>query len=142
MTVDGAGRITVTGDGTGTGSGSSDGALLTTRLTAGGAPDPTFGRGGDGKVATQGLPDGSFPTCGATRTASGGLLTGFGSTLVQLTSRGARRAAFAPAGVLEIAQPENLGINAVERWDPRRVVAAGSAGQSLYLSRYVLPKRR
>ena len=92
-------------------------------------------------MATQGLSDGAFPTCGATRTVNGGLVAGVGSTLVQLTSRGARRAAFAPGGMLQIAQPPDLAINAVERWDPRRVVSAGSAGDALYASRYVLPKR-
>ena len=136
MTVDGSGRITVTGDGTG----DSGSALLTTRLIASGAPDPSFGRSGDGRVATEGLPEGDFTTCGASRMANASLVAGVGSTLVQLTSRGARRSAFAPGGMLTISAPADVAVNAVERWDRRRIVVAGSAGNDLYVARYRVPR--
>jgi len=144
MGVDGTGRVTVTGDGTGnTGS-----ALLTTRLTPGGVPDPTFGRAGTGTVMTEGLPDGDFTTCGATGTANDGLIAGVGSTLVHLTARGARRSAFGPGGMVEIAQPQNVAVNAVARVeshrgpDSRRIVVAGSAGNDIYVARYLVPPPR
>ena len=138
MTVDALGRITVTGDGT-TNAGAG---LLTTRLTAAGAPDPSFGRSGDGRVVTTGPSDGNATTCGAALTANGSLTVGVQSQLAQLTARGARRAHFAPGGVLAITQPADVEINAVSRSDSRRVVVAGSAGNDIYVARYLLPPRR
>ena len=138
MTVDALGRITVTGDGT-TNAGAG---LLTTRLTAVGAPDPSFGRSGDGRVVTTGPSDGNATTCGAALTANGSLTVGVQSQVAQLTARGARRARFAPGGVLAITQPADVEINAVSRTDSRRVVVAGSAGNDIYVARYLLPPRR
>ena len=130
MTVDALGRITVTGDGT-TNAGAG---LLTTRLTAVGAPDPSFGRSGDGRVVTTGPSDGNATTCGAALTTSGSLTVGVQSQVAQLTARGARRARFAPGGVLAITQPADVEINAVSRTDSRRVVVAGSAGNDIYVA--------
>ena len=138
MTVSASGAVTVTGDGT-TPAGAG---LLTTRLTPDGVPDPGFGSSGDGRVVTTGPSDGNATTCGAAATGAGGLLTGVESALVQLNGRGARRARFAPAGVLPITQPDSVEINAVARAGKRRYVVAGNSGESLYAARYIVPRRR
>ena len=137
MTVDSAGRITVTGDGS-TGSGA---ALLTARLTSSGAPDPSFGAADDGRVTTQGLRKDSITTCGATISPAGVLTAGVGSNLAQLGPAGAVNEAFAPKGLLRIADPRRVTVNAVGSAGSRRVVVAGAAGRDIYVARYLLPSQ-
>lgn len=133
MGVDRRGRITVTGDG----SVGAAPALLTTRLTAGGRLDSSFGTGG--RAVTPGLRGGSDTTCGAALGPAGTLTAGVGVSLAQLLPGGTANGAFAPGGVLRIAAPRGVGINAVVLPGGRRAVVAGFAGSSLYVARYLLP---
>jgi uncharacterized delta-60 repeat protein len=135
MTISSGGRIVVTGDGS-TGPGA---AVLSARLTARGVLDPSFGNGG--RAVTRGLLSGdSDTTCGAASSAVGALTVGVGATLAQLRPDGAPNGRFAPGGLLRIAQPRGVSVNAVARSGSQRVVVAGSAGNALYVARYRLPK--
>ena len=135
MAIDELGRITVTGDGT-TQAGAG---LLTTRLTASGVPDTSFGASGDGRAVTVGPKKGDFTTCGAAPTANGSLTVGAGPTLVQLSSAGVANAGFAAGGRLEIKRPPRVELDAVNRSGSRRIVVAGTAGSAIYVARYLLP---
>ena len=133
--ADSQGRFTVTGDGsTGTGN-----QFLTTRLTAAGQPDPTFGTSGDGRAITPGSPSSNLTTCGATVTAAGILTTGVGRTLAQLNTAGAPNTSFGRGGLVQVAEPKGVAINAVARAPKRRIVVAGSAKKAIYVGRYRLP---
>jgi uncharacterized delta-60 repeat protein len=138
MTVDARGRITVTGDGTI----GATAALLSARLRPRGVFDRSFGRARNGRVVTPGLRGGDDTTCGATASAAGSLIVGVGSTLVKLRPDGAANTGFARGGVLRIAKPPQVEINAVARSGSRRVVVAGSAGDRVYVARYLRPRRR
>jgi hypothetical protein len=70
MTLAPSGRATVTGDG----STAAVDAILTTRLTAAGVPDPSFGTAGDGRVVIPGASAEDDTTCGAATRA--GVLVG------------------------------------------------------------------
>jgi hypothetical protein len=134
MTLNPSGRATVTGDG----STAAGNAILATRLTAAGAPDPSFGPAGDGRVVLQGASGGEDTTCGAAY--SGGVFTlGAGSTFAQILTDGTPNGSFAPGGIDNIGAPANIGINAVALPGNDRAVLAGFAGGDLYVSRYVLP---
>jgi len=136
MTLDPSGRATVTGDA----STDTAGVILTARLTATGALDPSFGPGGDGRVAIPGT-NGDAVTCGAA--ASGGVFTlGVGSSFAQLLQDGTPNENFAAGGVTNIGTPADLGINAVVLPRPHVAVLAGAAGTSLYVSRWLLPPSR
>jgi uncharacterized delta-60 repeat protein len=129
------GRIMVTGDGSaGTGN-----ALLTTRLTRQGAPDLSYGGAGTGFAVTPGVRSSSDTTCGATSSAAAALTVGVGSSLGQLRPDGSPNASFAAGGLLNIARPRRLDINAVVPAGARRVVLAGAAGNAVYVARYRLP---
>ncbi len=133
MAADRRGRITVTGDG----SVGAAPALLTTRLTAGGRLDASFGAAG--RAVTPGLRGGSDTTCGAALGPAGTLTAGVGVSLAQLLPGGAPNGAFAPGGVLRITAPRGVGTNAVVLPGGRQAVVAGFAGSSLYVARYLLP---
>lgn len=133
MAVDGGGRITVTGDGS-LGAGA---AILSTRLSARGALDPTFGSGG--RAVTSGPSSDSVTTCGASGTASGGLTVGAGSALARLLPSGAPDGRFARGGVVRIAAPRGANVNAVVRAGAGRIVVAGFAGNAVYVARYLAP---
>lgn len=135
MSQDSQGRITVTGDSTNFG-----GAMLSTRLTAAGAPDSSFGNSGDGRVITPGWANNdNFTTCGAALTGGKTLTAAAGPIAMQLTSAGSTRPSFGPGGLLRITDPTGVGINAVRRSAFRRVIFAGSAGADLYLAQYRIP---
>jgi uncharacterized delta-60 repeat protein len=138
LTVDARGRITVTGDG----SVGATNALLSNRLRPRGVLDRSCGKARNGRVVTPGLSEGDETTCGATASAAGSLIVGVGSTLVKLRPNGAANHGFARRGVLRIAKPRNVDISAVARSGSRRVVLAGSAGDRVYVARYVRPRRR
>jgi uncharacterized delta-60 repeat protein len=129
------GRIMVTGDG----SAGTENALLTTRLTPQGTLDLSYGGAGNGFAVTPGVRSSSDTTCGATSSAAGGLTIGVGSSLGQLKGDGSPNARFAGGGLLHIARPRRLDINAVTRAGARRVVLAGAAGNAVYVARYRLP---
>ena len=132
LTVDGRGRITTTGDGsTNRGAG-----LLSARLTSGGRLDRTFGTGG--RATTPGLTGFSTTTCGATTTAAGALTAGVSDTLVRLHVGGRPDTRFARGGVLRIRRPGKVAVEAVVPSGSRAVVIAGSAGNSVYLARYLV----
>ena len=135
MTVDSRGRTTVTGDGS-TGPGA---ALLSARLTSSGRLDPSFGTAG--RSVVPGLLNSSDTTCGAAPAAAGGLTVGVGHTLAALQSNGAANTRFAPGGILTITKPAHVGINALARSGSYSFVAAGFAGDNLYVARYLLPTR-
>lgn len=133
------GRATVTGDGS-IGNGN---AILTTRLTAAGAPDASFGPAGDGRVVIPGASGGEDTTCGAA--AKGGVFTlGAGSSFAELLQDGTPNGNFAPGGITNIGTPADLGINAVVLPSPHSAVLAGSVGNgsNLYVSRWLLPPSR
>jgi uncharacterized delta-60 repeat protein len=134
MTLDADGRATVTADG----APAAGDAILTTRLTAAGVPDPSFGTAGDGRSVIPGASGGEDTTCGAATT--GGVFTlGAGASFAQLLADGTPNATFAPGGITNIGTPADVGINAVVLPSPDRAVLAGSAGNDLYVSRFVVP---
>ena len=134
MTLDADGRATVTADG----SPAAGNAILTTRLTAAGVLDPSFGTAGDGRAVIPGASSGEDTTCGAA--ASEGLFTiGAGASFAQLLPDGTPNANFAPGGITNIGTPANVGIAAVVLPTPGSAVLAGFAGTVLYVSRFVLP---
>jgi uncharacterized delta-60 repeat protein len=133
--VDGEGRITVTGSGS---VGSKKG-ILTARLDPAGMLDPSYGEDANGRVFTPGGRGDSFPQCGATVSANGTLTAGVGSTLAQLTPAGSPNPRFGRGGIVKVTKPRGVGINAVAPSGRSRVVVAGSARNSLYVARYLLP---
>jgi hypothetical protein len=134
MTTDGRGRIIVTGGG-----GTRRSALLTARLTPGGALDPAYGGSGNGRTSTPGVGGNAITTCGATATSAGALTVAVQSTVAQLRPDGLANRRFAPGGVIEIAKPAQVFVNALIASGARRLVMAGSAGNAIYVSRYRLP---
>jgi uncharacterized delta-60 repeat protein len=118
MTVDGRGRITVTGGG-----GTLRYALLTARLTQRGALDRAY----------------AITTCGAMATRAGQVTVGVQSKLAQVLPDGRPNSRFAPRGVLKIARPRQVFVNAVVGSRLRRIVVAGSAGNAIYVGRYLPP---
>lgn len=135
LVADAYGGVTITGDGTtmaGVG-------LLSTRLTAAGEPDPSFGPSGDGRAVTAGPAGDEFTTCGAAPTRGSTTTVGVGSILTQLSSAGTAVPGFAADGRLMIKRPRKVEVNAIARSGAGRVVAAGLAGHDLYVARYRLP---
>ena len=130
---DARGRLTVPGNG----SNGSAGAVLSIRLTPAGALDPAFGTGGRSSVP--GPSGASATTCGAVPAPGGGLTVGVGTTLARITAAGAADPAFGPGGRVRITSPSGVGLNAVATSTSRSVVAAGSAGSRLYVSRWLNP---
>jgi uncharacterized delta-60 repeat protein len=136
MTTDGRGRIVVTGGG-----GTRRSALLTARLTPRGVLDRTYGGSKNGRATTPGVGGNAITTCGATSTRAGVLTVGVQSRLAQLLPDGLPNRRFARGGVARIASPGQVFINALIPSGSRRFVMAGSAGNAIYLSRYLLPRR-
>jgi uncharacterized delta-60 repeat protein len=132
LTVDGRGWITTTGDG----STSRGAGLLTARLTARGTLDRAFGAGG--RASTPGLSSFSTTTCGATTTSAGALTAGLADTLVRLRAAGAPDTRFARGGVLRVRRPSAVAVQSVAPSGSRALVIAGSAGNSIYLARYLV----
>jgi len=132
MTTDRRGRITVTGGGAAS-------ALLTARLTGGGALDRSYGSNRNGRSVMPGAGGNAITTCGAAATPAGALTAGVQSTLAQLLSNGRPNTRFARRGVFTIVRPRGVFINAVLRSGPQRIVLAGSAGNAMYVARYLLP---
>jgi hypothetical protein len=60
----------------------------------------------------------------------------------QLLQDGTPNGNFAPGGITNIGTPPDLGINAVVLPGPHSAVLAGSAGNNLYVSRWLLPPSR
>jgi uncharacterized delta-60 repeat protein len=136
MTVDGRGRITVTGGG-----GTHSNALFTARLSRRGALDPSYGGAGNGRAITPGVGGNAITTCGVTSTKAGEVTVAVQAKLTQLLPDGLPNKRFAPGGVFRIATPKHVFINALVIPGPR-LVAAGSAGNTIYVGRYLLPARR
>lgn len=134
MAIDDAGRIVITGSGNSTAAG-----LMTARLTPNGVPDPSFGSSGDGRARTSGPRGGNVTNCGALASARGATTVGIGSILTRLGPAGAPDTSFAPNGVLTVRTPKRVEINALAPWGANRVLAAGSAGRSLYVARFRVP---
>ncbi len=134
MTVDGRGRITVTGDG----SAGSAPALLTARTSARGVLDRGFGSSGNGRAVLPGLESDSTTTCGATVSRTGVLTAGVSRTLARLRSNGSPDRGFSNAGRLRITRPAGVAIQAVVPSGTGAVLIAGSAGNNIYVARYLL----
>jgi len=134
MTVDGRGRITVTGGG-----GTHRSALLTARLTQRGGLDRSYGSARNGRASTPGIGGNAITTCGITSTRAGLLTVAVQSKLAQLLADGRPNTRFAPRGVFTIAKPKQVFINSLVGSGPRRIVVAGSAGNAIYVGRYLLP---
>ena len=51
-----------------------------------------------------------------------------------------RRTTVSPdGGVINIAKPQHVNLNAIARSGSRQVVLAGSAGDAMYIARYSVP---
>jgi uncharacterized delta-60 repeat protein len=129
MVLDSRGRIVVTG------ADLDAPDLLTARLTPNGALDSSFGTGG--RVVTSGLGGNSGTNCGAAADSRNAVTVGMGATLVQLTSTGVPNTNFGPGGFVPIGTPPQVSLFAVTRAGAGRIVLAGSAGQAVYLARYL-----
>ena len=64
------------------------------------------------------------------------------STLAQQLPDGMSNGRFAPGGIFSIAKPKQVFINALAGVGLRRMVVAGSAGNAIYVGRYLLPVGR
>jgi len=129
------GRATVTGDGT---IGPTN-AIMSIRLTANGTLDSTFGTGG--RAIILGSSGGEDTTCGAAG-ASGVFTVGAGSSFAQLLQDGSPNGTFAYGGITDITTPDQVAVNAVVLPHPHQAVLAGSAGNDLWVSRWLLPPGR
>jgi hypothetical protein len=136
MTVDGRGRITMTGGG-----GTHRYALLTARLTRRGVPDRSYGSARNGRSITPGIGGNAITTCGITSTRAGAVTVGVQSKLAQLLPNGLPNTRFAPGGVFQIDTPKQIFINALVG-SGQRIVVAGSAGDAIYAGRYLLQRTR
>ena len=132
-TIDQRGRITVTGGG-----GTRRSALLTARLTPRGVLDRSYGAARNGRTAVPGVGGDAITTCGDASTPAGEITVAIQSTLAQILPGGRPSHRFAPRGVFTISKPRRVFINSVLR-SGRRVVLAGSAGDKIYVGRYLLP---
>jgi uncharacterized delta-60 repeat protein len=135
MSVDGRSRITVTGGG----GDPVRSSLLTARLTRRGALDRSYGSAHDGRTTTPGIGGNAITTCGVALTRAGLLTVGVESKLTQILPNGRPDTRFAPRGVYPIARPKQVFINALVRSGARGLLVAGSAGNSIYIARYLLP---
>jgi uncharacterized delta-60 repeat protein len=133
MTVDQRGRITVTGGG-----GTRSSALLTARLTPRGALDRSYGSAQTGRAVIPGLGGNAITTCGDASTRTGEITVALQSTLAQVLPGGLPNVRFAPRGVFTISKPRDVFINSLVR-SGRHVLVAGSAGNKIYVGRYLLP---
>src|SRR5436190_13376784 len=134
MTDDGRGRITVMGGG-----GGGPYALFSARLTHRGALDRSYGSAGSGRVVTPGVGGNAITTCGAMATRAGQVTVGVQAKLAQLLPDGLPNTRFASRGVFGIAAPPQVSVNAVVGSRLRRIVVAGSAGNAIYVGRYLPP---
>jgi uncharacterized delta-60 repeat protein len=132
MTVDGRGRVAVTGGG-----GPNGGMLFTARLTSRGVLDSSFGGTGRGRAVTHRMGGNGVLTCGMTSTSAGVLTIAVQSKIMQLLPSGIPNKRFAPKGIFAVSKPKGVYINALVTSGPGRVVAAGSAGNAIYVSRWV-----
>jgi uncharacterized delta-60 repeat protein len=134
MSVDVRGRITVTGGG-----GTHRSALFTARLTPRGRLDPSYGSARTGRVVTPGVGGNAITTCGMTSTPAGQVTVGVQAKLAQLLPNGRPNTRFGRGGVAPIVAPKQVFINALVSSPPNRLVVAGSAGNDIYVGRYLLP---
>ena len=132
-TVDQRGRITETGGG-----GSNRSALLTARLTPRGALDRSYGPARTGRTAVPGVGGDAITTCGDASTPAGEITVAIQSTIAQILPDGRPNRRFAPTGVFTISKPRRVFINSVVRAG-RRMVVAGSAANTIYIGRFLLP---
>jgi uncharacterized delta-60 repeat protein len=135
MTVDQQGRITVTGGG-----GTRSSALLTARLTPRGALDRSYGSARNGRSVLAGVGGNAITTCRDASTRTGEITVALQSTLAQVLPGGLPNVRFAPRGVFSISKPRDVFINSLVRVR-RRVLVAGSAGNNIYVGRYLLSPR-
>ena len=133
MTIDQRGRITVTGGG-----GTRSSALLTARLTPRGVLDRSYGSARNGRAVMAGVGGNAITTCGDASTRTGEITVAVKSTLAQVLSGGLPNLRFAPRGVFTISKPRDVFINSLVRVR-RHVLVAGSAGNKIYVGRYLLP---
>jgi uncharacterized delta-60 repeat protein len=132
MTVDGQGRITVTGGG-----GTHHYALFTARLTRQGTLDRSCGPSASGRAITPGVGGNAITTCGVSSTRAGEITVALQSTLAQLLPDGAPDTSFAPGGVFTIFTPSQVFVNALVGEGSGRILLAGSAGSAIYVARYL-----
>jgi uncharacterized delta-60 repeat protein len=132
MGVDARGRVLASGDSILNGRAS----LLTTRLTARGALDRSYGASHDGRSVVPGLQDDDLPNCGAAVTGGGVLTAGVGAVLAQVDATGRPSRSFARGGVFKIRRPSGVSINAVSAAGSEAFLVTGSAGNNLYVARF------
>jgi hypothetical protein len=90
------------------------------------------------RTITRGIGGNSVTTCGLILTPSGVLTVGVQAKLAQLLPSGRVNNGFAPRGVFRTTRPKQVFINAVVAFGTRRIVVAGSAGNDIYVARYLL----
>jgi hypothetical protein len=133
MTIDQRGRITVTGGG-----GTHSSALLTARLTPRGTLDRSYGSARNGRSVLAGVGGNAITTCGDASTRTGEITVAVQSTLAQVLPSGLPNVRFSPEGVFTISKPRDVFINSLV-CVRRHVLVAGSAGNKIYVGRYLLP---
>ncbi len=129
----GGGRVIVTGSGALPG---EAGSLLSARLTARGRLDRAFGSAGDGRVVTNGVTGGNTTLCGAAKAPGGGIRVGVDRWLVGLTGSGHPDRTLSRSGVLPVRWPGAVTFESVPVSRSDELVAAGTAGSALFVSRY------
>jgi len=108
------------------------------RTSARGVLDRSFGATRSGRSVLPGLQGFSTTTCGATVSRSGLLTAGVSATLARLRANGAPDRGFSSTGRLRIRTPRSVDVQAVVPSGTGAVVIAGSAGNNIYLARYLL----
>ncbi len=87
---------------------------------------------------TPGLGGNAITTCGMISTAAGQITVGLEAKLAQLLPSGRPNTRFAAGGVAAIVAPGQVFISALANSQPNRLVVAGSAGDQMYVGRYLL----
>ena len=111
---------------------------MTARLTPRGALDRSYGSARDGRAVIAGVGGNAITTCGDASTRTGEITVAVQSTLAQVRPDGLPNLRFAPKGVFTISKPRDVFINALVR-ARGRVLVAGSAGNKIYIGRYLPP---
>jgi uncharacterized delta-60 repeat protein len=131
-TVDGRGRVAVTGGG-----GANGNMLFTARLTSRGVLDRSFGGAGNGRVMTPRIGGEGVLICGMTSTRAGVLTIAVQDKVAQLLPSGVVDKRFARGGIFTIPKPKGVFVNDFVTAGSGRVVAVGSTGNAIYVSRWV-----
>ncbi|MSX02217.1 MAG: hypothetical protein F2813_03545 [Actinobacteria bacterium] len=133
MAVNGRQQVTVTGEG----EIGDPYAQIAGKVTSGGNLSRGFGASKNGWAFSSGITDDSAMNCGSIITPSGGTATGVENWLIGLTASGAPDKRFGSTGLMTLATPANIQLNAMLPYGKSgRFLALGGAGNDLYLARF------